>query len=58
VSSKSNPPTREFLEAWATTYLAMGRGDAAVIDPLLKELLGRDLTSMEQGLRELLVTCH
>lgn len=33
-SSKSNPPTREFLEAWATTYPAMERGDTAVVDPL------------------------
>jgi hypothetical protein len=53
-SSKSNPPTREFLEAWATTYPAMERGDTAVIDSLLRELLGRDLTSIEERLIELL----
>jgi hypothetical protein len=54
VSSKSNPPTREFLEAWATTYPAMERGDAAVVDPLLGDLLGRHLTRMEEWLEELL----
>jgi hypothetical protein len=53
-SSKSNPPTREFLEAWATTYPGMERGDTAVVDPLLRDLLGRDITSMEERLRELL----
>jgi uncharacterized protein YbjT (DUF2867 family) len=53
-SSKSNPPTREFLEAWSTTYPAMERGDTAVVDPLLRDLLGRDIMSMEERLKELL----
>ena len=34
--SISNPPTRQFLDAWATTYPAMERGDTAVVDPLAK----------------------
>lgn len=53
-STKSSPPTREFLEAWATTYSAMERGDTSVVDPLLRDLLGRDLTSMQERLEELL----
>lgn len=54
VSMKSNPPMREFLEAWGTTYPAMERGDAAVVDSVLADLLGRRLTSMEEWLEELL----
>jgi hypothetical protein len=38
--SQSNPPTREFLEEWATTYPAMERGDTAYVDGLLGSCWG------------------
>jgi hypothetical protein len=40
--NQSNPPTREFLGEWATTYPATERGDTAHVDGLL----GRSLMSM------------
>jgi hypothetical protein len=46
--SQSNPPTREFLEEWATTHPAMERGDTAHVDGPLGELLERDLMSMAE----------
>lgn len=46
--------TREFFEKWATTYPAMEKGETAVVDPLLQELLGRELKGMEERLGELL----
>ena len=52
--SQSNPPTREFLEEWATTYPAMERGDTAHVNGLLGELLGRSPMSIAERLEELL----
>ncbi|OJT13276.1 Quinone oxidoreductase 2 [Trametes pubescens] len=41
----------EFLRGWATTYKALGRGEAGVVDPLLQEVLGRELTPFDDILK-------
>jgi hypothetical protein len=43
---------RDFLTRWATTYPAMEKGELAVVDPLLKELVGRELRRMRDVLVE------
>ncbi len=48
-------PTGEedFLRKWATTFRAVTRGETAIADPLLKELLGRELVPMKETLTNL-----
>ena len=46
----------EFLRKWATTYKALERGELAVVDPLLQQILGRELKPFEATLAETLAT--
>ncbi|TFY52959.1 hypothetical protein EVJ58_g9720 [Rhodofomes roseus] len=39
---------------WATTYRALGRGECAVADPTLREIIGREPTPFEETVREML----
>jgi len=48
----SNEGGEDLLRKWATTYPALARGELAVVDPLLRQILGRDLKSFEETLRE------
>lgn len=48
----SNEGGEDLLRKWATTYPALVRGELAVVDPLLRQILGRDLKSFEETLRE------
>lgn len=50
----SNSGGDELLTKWSTTYPALQRGELAVVDPLLREILGRDLKPFEETLREAL----
>ncbi|THH30863.1 hypothetical protein EUX98_g3317 [Antrodiella citrinella] len=43
----------ELIESWSTTWTAIGRGELAVKDPLLKELLGREPVTVEETLNNL-----
>lgn len=45
---------KEFLHKWATTYKALQRGELDVVDPLLQEVLGKELKPFEDTLREIL----
>ncbi|KAI0740798.1 NmrA-like family protein [Earliella scabrosa] len=42
----------EFLRKWATTYKALQRGELDVVDPLLQNVLGRELKPFEETLKE------
>lgn len=42
------------MRKWATTFPAIARGELAVVDPLLREILGRELKPLEETLREAL----
>lgn len=44
----------EFAKLWATTYEALKKGECAVVDPLLEEILGRRPKDMQTILTELL----
>ena len=44
--------TKGFMEKWGSTYPAIQKGELAVVDPLLENLLGRKLESMEQSLQK------
>ncbi|KAI0351982.1 NmrA-like family protein [Trametes cingulata] len=44
----------EFLRKWATTYKALERGELDVVDPLLQQILGRELKPFEDTLKETL----
>ncbi|KAA1477492.1 NAD(P)-binding protein [Dentipellis sp. KUC8613] len=46
--------SEDFLRKWAKTFDAMRRGETARVDPLLQELLGRPLRSMEAYLEKTL----
>ncbi|CAL1711250.1 unnamed protein product [Somion occarium] len=46
--------SEELLRAWATTYKALARGELEKVDPLLKNLLGRELRPVEVTLKEML----
>ena len=48
------PCKGDWLHFWATTYPALVRGELAVVDPLLQEILGRELKPFEETLRETL----
>lgn len=50
----NNEGGEELLKKWSTTYPALARGELAVVDPLLREILGRDLRPLELTLREAL----
>lgn len=43
------------LHAWATTYKALARGELETVDPLLQNLLGRELKSFDETLREMIL---
>jgi hypothetical protein len=43
----------DFLRKWATTFKAIAMGESAVVDPLLKQLLGRELVPMKDTLNNL-----
>lgn len=40
----------DFLRKWATTFIAVAMGESAIVDPLLKQLLGRELVPMKDTL--------
>lgn len=42
------------MRSWATTFPAVARGELAEVDPLLREILGRELRTLEETLRETL----
>ena len=42
----------EFLRLWATTYVAMARGETGIVTPLLEELLGGPPRLMEVCLKD------
>ena len=44
----------EFLRLWATTYVAMGRGETGAVTPLLERLLGRPARAMIDCLKEIM----
>ena len=46
------PGGEKILSRWATTYLALARGELATVDPLLQNILGRELVPFEETLRE------
>lgn len=48
----SNEGGEDLLRKWATTYPALARGECAVVDPLLREIIGRDLKPFEVILKE------
>ena len=50
----SNEGSEDLLQKWSTTYPALVRGELAVVDPLLREVLGRDLKPFEETLKEAL----
>jgi len=50
----SNTGGQDLLIKWSTTFPALKRGELAVIDPLLRDILGRDLTPFEVTVKEML----
>lgn len=56
VSGNDSPA--DVLAKWATTYLALKRGELAVVDPLLREILGQDLKPFEETVKETLERLH
>ncbi|GJE91500.1 SDR family oxidoreductase [Phanerochaete sordida] len=48
----SNEGGEDLLRKWASTYPAVARGELAVVDPLLRQILGRDLKTFEETLNE------
>lgn len=50
----SNDLDKELLQKWATTFPALKRGELAVVDPLLQEILGRELRSFDATVKEVL----
>ncbi|UJR16837.1 hypothetical protein I4U23_003736 [Adineta vaga] len=53
----STPPyptgEEDFLKKWATSFKALERGESAVADPLLKQVLGRELVPLIDTLTKL-----
>ena len=41
------------LRKWASTFIALARGELAAVDPLLQTILGRECTPLEQTVREI-----
>lgn len=50
----SNDGPEDVLSKWSTTFPALKRGELAVVDPLLKKILGRDLKPFEETVKEIL----
>ena len=50
----SNRGGDDLLTKWASTYTALQRGELAVVDPLLREILGRELKPFEDTLKDVL----
>ena len=48
----TNQGGEELLTRWATTFPAVVRGELAAVDPLLQNILGRELVPFEETLRE------
>ncbi len=48
-------PTGEddFLKKWATTFRALEKGESAIVDPLLQQVLNRELIPMKNTLTKL-----
>ena len=44
----------DLLRKWASTHRAIARGECAVADPMLKEILGREPTSFEETVKSML----
>ena len=44
----------QFLRKWATTYKALERGETGVVDPVIQEVLRRELKPFESTLKEVL----
>lgn len=49
----SNKGGEDLLTKWATTFPALHRGELAVVDPLLKEILGRELKPFEETVKDI-----
>jgi hypothetical protein len=43
----------DFLRKWATSFKALEKGESAVVDPLLQQVLGRELIPMKDTLTKL-----
>jgi uncharacterized protein YbjT (DUF2867 family) len=50
---KSAGKSADFARRWATTYLALSRGEFGKVDPLLGDMLNRPLRTMEEVLTRL-----
>ena len=50
----NNKGGEDLLTKWATTFTALQSGELAVVDPLLKEILGRDLKPFEETVKDML----
>ena len=48
----NNEGGEELLRKWSTTYPALIRGELEEVNPLLKEILGRELKAFETTLKE------
>lgn len=46
--------SEELLRPWSSTYKALERGELEKVDPLLKNLLGRELRPIQETLKEML----
>jgi uncharacterized protein YbjT (DUF2867 family) len=46
-----DPATRDMVTRWSTTYPAIEKGELDLVDPLLQELLGRDLKTIDQTIQ-------
>ncbi|KZT63272.1 hypothetical protein DAEQUDRAFT_640178, partial [Daedalea quercina L-15889] len=44
----------DFLHKWATSFRALVRGECAVVDPTLREILGREPTPFEETVKSVL----
>lgn len=51
----SNEGGEELLRKWVTTFPALVRGELAIVDPLLREILGRELKPFEETVKEILM---
>ena len=50
----SNDGPADVLRKWSTTFPALKRDELAVVDPLLREVLGRELKPFEETVKEVL----
>ncbi len=49
---KEDKATLDMVQRWATSYPAIEKGELAVVDSLLQRLIGKELKTMEEPLRE------